>query len=185
MTSHLLSKLLLAACLMAGATVSAAGQRPGPPPGGPPAGPPPAGPPSGGPPAGPHGPGGSGNAPSGSGGSSSSTRPAQQFGPVGRWWDDRTVVQTIGISHDQQKKMDSIFHANKGAILATYKTFLSEKAKLDAMSKQSNVDQAKMFAQIDAVSQARAALQKANTQMLLQIRQQMEPEQIVKLEKLQ
>jgi Spy/CpxP family protein refolding chaperone len=143
---------------------------------------------SGPPPTGAHGPGGPGNAPpsgSGSGGSSTSNRPAQQFGPVGRWWDDKAVVRTIGISHDQQKKMDSIFDANKPAILATYKTFLSEKAKLDAMSKQSNVDQTAMFAQIDAVSQARAALQKANTQMLLQIRQQMEPDQITKLEKLQ
>jgi hypothetical protein len=94
-------------------------------------------------------------------------------------------VRTVGISHDQQKKMDTIFDANKPAILATYKTFLSQKAKLDAMSKQSNVDQQAMFAQIDAVSQAHAALEKANTQMLLQIRQQMDADQITKLEKLQ
>jgi hypothetical protein len=39
----------------------------------------------------------------------------------------------------------------------------------------------KLFAAIDAVSQARAALQKATSQMLLQIRQQMDPGQIQKL----
>jgi hypothetical protein len=80
--------------------------------------------------------------------------------------------------------MDVIFNANKGAIVATYKTFLAEQAKLDAISKQSQVDQSKMFAAIDAVSQARVALLKANTQMLLQIREQMNADQIAKLETL-
>jgi len=104
---------------------------------------------------------------------------------VGRWWDDKSVVRTVGISHEQQKKMDTIFDAHKGTIIATYKTYLSEKAKLDALSKQTNVDQAKLFAAIDSVSQAKAALQKANTQMLLEIREQMQPGQITKLEGLQ
>ena len=93
-------------------------------------------------------------------------------------------MRTIGLSTDQQKKMDVVFNANKPAILATYKTFLAEQAKLDAISKQSQVDQSKMFAAIDAVSQARVALQKANTQMLLQIREQMNADQIAKLEAL-
>jgi protein CpxP len=182
MRSH---RLLLIACLLAGACLSANAQRPG---GPPPGAPPPPPPPAGAPPA-MHGSGGPGNAPSsGSGPSSSgnsSPRAGLPFGPVGRWWDDKSVVHTVGISSNQQKKMDAIFDANKPAILSTYKTFLDEKAKLDALSKQSNVDQARMFAAIDAVSQARAALQKANTQMLLQIRQQMDADQINKLEKLQ
>ena len=93
-------------------------------------------------------------------------------------------MQVIGISAQQQKKMDVIFNANKPAILTSYKTFLAEQAKLDAISKQSQVDQAKMFTAIDAVSQARAALEKANTQMLLQIREEMNQDQISKLESL-
>lgn len=107
-----------------------------------------------------------------------------QLGPVGRWWDDRTVVQAIGLGKVQQNKMDATFSANKPAILNSYKTFLSEQAKLNALSKDPNADKEKLFAAIDAVNQARAALQKATTQMQLQIRQQMSPEQIQKLEKL-
>jgi len=171
----------LFSCLLA---CSAAAQNR--PPAGPPPGPPPAGPPPSG--RGPGSPGGPGaNAPpsgSGSAGTGASTHTPQHFGPVGRWWDDRSIVQTIGISKDQQKKMDVIFNANKPAILATYKTFLAEQAKLDTLSKQTKVDQAAMFAAIDAVNQARAALEKANTQMLLQIRQQMNADQIEKIEKL-
>ena len=94
------------------------------------------------------------------------------------------MVHAIGLSNEQQKKMDVIFNANKPAILAAYKSYLAEQAKLDALSKQSQVDQSRMFAAIDAVSQAKASLEKANTLMLLQIRQQMEPDQVTKLETL-
>ncbi len=81
--------------------------------------------------------------------------------------------------------MDTVFDANKPAILTTYKTFLAEQAKLASLSKQTQVDQEQMFAAIDSVNQARAALQKANTQMLLQIRQQMDAGQVSKLQQIQ
>jgi Spy/CpxP family protein refolding chaperone len=107
-----------------------------------------------------------------------------QFGPVGRWWDNRSVVQSVGLSRDQQLRMDSIFNANKPAILSSYKTFLKEQSNLQALNKKKDVDQQQLFAAIDSVNQARATLQKATAQMLLQIKQQMAPEQIEKLEKI-
>lgn len=126
-----------------------------------------------------HGPDGAGLRRSDNAGHSS-----LQFGPVGRWWDDRTVVQSIGLRREQQRQMDTIFNANKPAIVSSYKTFLNEQEKLKAMNKDPNVDQTQLFTTIDQVNQARAALQKATAQMLLQIRQQMSPDQIEKLEKL-
>jgi len=108
-----------------------------------------------------------------------------QFGPVGRWWDDRSVVRTIGISDDQKRRMDSIFNANKPAILASYQAYLKEQSKLAALSHNPQADQAATFSAIDAVNQARAALQKATAQTYMQIRQQMNPDQIQKLEKIQ
>jgi Spy/CpxP family protein refolding chaperone len=107
-----------------------------------------------------------------------------QPGPVGRWWDDRAVVKKIGLRKEQRKKMEFIFNANKPAIVASYKDYLCKQSKLDSMSKDPQVDQARLFSAIDAVSQARASLRKATTEMLLQIRQQMDPDQIAKLEKL-
>jgi Spy/CpxP family protein refolding chaperone len=108
-----------------------------------------------------------------------------QFGPVGRWWDNRSVVKTIGITEDQKRRMDSIFNTNKPAILSTYQAYLKEQSKLAALSHNPQADQAATFAAIDAVNQARAALQKAAAQTYLQIRQQMKPDQIQKLEKIQ
>lgn len=80
--------------------------------------------------------------------------------------------------------MDTIFNTNRPAILSSYKTFLSEEAKLKALNKDPKVDQTQLFAAIDQVSQARAALQKAVAQTLLEIRKQMSPDQIQKLENL-
>ena len=107
-----------------------------------------------------------------------------KLGPPGRWWDDKTFIHEIGLSAAQQKKMDSIFNANKGAIIDTYKAFEKQQAALQALSKNPQADKAAMFAAIDAVSQARAALEKANTQMLLQIRDQLDAAQMEKLERL-
>lgn len=151
-------------------------------------------PPGSGGPGGPGGPGGSfpgGGGPGGPGTispSSSSANTAHsgiQFGPVGRWWDDRKTADTVGLRKEQKKRMDSIFNQNKPAILSSYKAYLSEQSKLEACSKDAHTDQAHLFAAIDAVSQARAALQKATAQMFMQIRQQMDADQLEKLEKVQ
>ena len=167
-----------------GLTVRAQGPG-GPPHGGPPAGASGLGNPGG--PSGPPGQGGQGGPPnsvSGSRSANGSPRSSQQFGPVGRWWDDKAVIKSVGISKEQQTKMDAIFDENKPAILESYKNFLSKQTALQKVNKDPKADQGTIFAAIDAVSQARASLQKVTAQMLLQIRQQMDPEQITKLEKL-
>jgi len=110
---------------------------------------------------------------------------ALQFGPVGRWWDDHSVVQQIGLSRDQQRRMDSIFDANKPAILASYKVFLKAQSTLTAVNKDTKADKNTVFAAIDAVNNARSDLQKATSAMLLQIRGEMTEDQIAKLEKVQ
>lgn len=184
MKARFLRLVCLCICV-AGFDAMVQAQNPGGPPhGGPPPGVPGPGNPGGSPPGGPGG-GASPSASSAKGTTGGAARSGAQFGPVGRWWDDKSVIKTIGLSKDQQKKMDVIFDANKPAILQSYKTLLSEQSKYDKISKDPKVDQATLFAAIDSVSKARASLQKATAQMLLQIRQQMAPDQIAKLEKLQ
>src|ERR1700687_2432585 len=34
-----------------------------------------------------------------------------RLGPPGRWWDDPEFVKNLGLSEDQQKKMDDIFNS--------------------------------------------------------------------------
>lgn len=117
-------------------------------------------------------------------GNNPSNRSGLQLGPVGRWWDDHQVAEAIGLRKDQQKRMDSIFKANKQALIENYKALQREQDKLSSLSQGQQLDKTRMFASIDAVSQARAALEKANTQMILQLREELDAEQIQKLERL-
>jgi len=114
----------------------------------------------------------------------SGPRSTSSFGPAGRWWDDKSVIRSIGITRDQQRRMDTIFDANKSAILSSYKNFLKEQAHLDSINKDPKADQAATFAAIDAVNNARSTLQKATAQMYLAIRHEMSSTQLEKLEKL-
>ncbi|HTJ29259.1 MAG TPA: hypothetical protein VL346_02075 [Acidobacteriaceae bacterium] len=114
----------------------------------------------------------------------SAPRSTTAFGPAGRWWDDKSVIRSIGITRDQQRRMDTIFDANKSAILSSYKNFLKEQAHLDTVNKDPKADQAATFAAIDAVNNARSSLQKATAQMFLAIRHEMSSAQLEKLEKL-
>ena len=111
-------------------------------------------------------------------------RNALQFGPVGRWWDDRSVIQAVGLRREQQKRMDAIFDQHKPTILDNYKGFLKAQSDLTAANKDPQANKDRLFTAIDAVNQARASLQKATSAMLLQIRQEMDPDQVNKLEKI-
>ena len=119
-----------------------------------------------------------------SSGSTAAGHNSYQLGPVGRWWDDKSVAQSIGLSKEQQIHMDALFNANRTSILDSYKTFLAEQEKLNKLTRASNTDQASIFAAIDAVSKARTNLQKATAQMMLQIRQQLTASQLAKLDKM-
>jgi hypothetical protein len=181
MRGHFSRTVCLLLCSMAVACVMAIAQ--GPPPGGSPGvGP---GKPSMGP-GGPGNPGQPGPARGADNGNpTGAQRNALQFGPVGRWWDNKAVVQQVGLRKDQQKKMDQIFDSNKPAILSSYKSFLKAQSNLAAVNKDTNADQTKVFAAIDAVNGARGDLQKATSAMLLEIRKEMDPSQIDKLAKIQ
>ena len=106
-----------------------------------------------------------------------------QLGPPGRFWNDRSFAQTLGLRKDQQKKMDAIFGANKTAIVESFKAFQQEEKRLEAATKEKHPDESKIFAGIDAVAQARGNLEKAHAHMLLLIRDEMDPDQIARMEK--
>jgi Spy/CpxP family protein refolding chaperone len=113
----------------------------------------------------------------------STMRGGLQLGPPGRWWDDRNFAMSIGLSKNQQQKMDAVFNANKGAILDSYRALQKEESKLEAATREQQPDRSRIFAAIDSVNQARASLEKANAQMLLQVRQQMDAGQIARMDK--
>jgi hypothetical protein len=116
-------------------------------------------------------------------GTFSTMRNGLQLGPPGRWWDDKDFAKSLGLRKEQQKRMDSVFDANKGAILESYKALQKQESNLEATSREAKLDEGKIFAAIDGVNQARSCLEKANAHMLLMVRQEMDADQLARMEK--
>jgi Spy/CpxP family protein refolding chaperone len=109
-------------------------------------------------------------------------RPALHLGPPGRWWDDPTFAQKIGISPEQKKKMDEIFTASRLKLIDLVASVQKEEVTMEPLVESDPPDEAKVLAQIDRVAQARAELEKANTRMLFELRRQLNHDQWVKLQ---
>ena len=116
------------------------------------------------------------------GSANSSMRGGLQLGPPGRWWDDKKFARSLGLNGDQQKRMDAIFGQNRDTLSSRYDNVLKAEARLESLTHASKPSETALFAEIDHVAQARADLEKATTHFLLQIRDEMTPEQIGKLD---
>jgi Spy/CpxP family protein refolding chaperone len=105
-----------------------------------------------------------------------------QLGPPGRWWDDEAFAADLGLSRDQRQRMDAIFEQNRAPLVAGYRSLHQEELQMEAITRAKVVDETALDAEIDRIAQARAALEKANSHMLLLIRREMTPEQIARLD---
>jgi Spy/CpxP family protein refolding chaperone len=103
------------------------------------------------------------------------------LGPPGRWWDDPEFVKRLGLSDEQQRKMDEIFNTNRLKLIDLFAAVQKEEAIMEPLVSADPPDEGKLVAQIDRVAQARAELEKANARMLLGIRGQLNHEQWLKL----
>jgi Spy/CpxP family protein refolding chaperone len=113
----------------------------------------------------------------------SQSRSGLQLGLGGRWWDDHKTVKKLSLRPDQQQRMDNIFEANKPTLITLYFNLQREQTRLASLPPADLQDETKVFAAIDRVSQARNDLEKQNAHMLLQMRQQLDPQQLQALDR--
>lgn len=95
---------------------------------------------------------------------------AFRMGPRGRWWDNSEIAQKVGLTADQQKKMDDIFQQSRLKLIDEHASVEKEEAILEPLLSAEQPDEARILAQIDKVAQSRAELEKANARMLLGLR---------------
>jgi Spy/CpxP family protein refolding chaperone len=112
----------------------------------------------------------------------STLRGGLQLGPPGRWWDDKEFAQELGLTAPQARQMDEIFQANRGTLLRLYRSLEQQESILEQLTTGNHLREEQIFQQIDRVSGARAALEKASAHMLLEIRKQMTAEQTARLD---
>ena len=88
----------------------------------------------------------------------------------GRWWMDPALVQKLGLTADQQKRIDSLFQQNRLKLIDLSAALEKEEAILEPLIEADRPEETQVLGQIDRVAQARAELEKANARMLLGFR---------------
>ncbi len=102
--------------------------------------------------------------------------------PPGKWWTDPGLVQRLGLSTDQQTRMDSIFQQSRLKLIDLSAALQKEEAVMEPLLEAEHPDEAKVVAQIDRIAQARAELEKANARMLLGFRATLSQDQWKRLQ---
>jgi Spy/CpxP family protein refolding chaperone len=120
--------------------------------------------------------------PSSQPGAAGTMRGGLQLGPPGRWWDDKHFAKTLHLRPEQKKRMDDLFDENRAILVSRYQALQQEESKMDALSHAQTLEESVLFAQIDRVAQARAETEKAYTHLLLQVRKEMDADQITHLD---
>jgi len=105
------------------------------------------------------------------------------LGLPGRWWNDKQVAKQLNLRPDQQKQMDSIFESHKTALVSSLQNLQRERSQLSSLSQKDLQDENKVLAAIDRVVAARADLAKETTQVLTDLRKQLDPQQTAALDK--
>jgi hypothetical protein len=105
-----------------------------------------------------------------------------QLGPPGRWWDDKHFAKTLHIRPEQKKRMDTLFDENRANLVSRYEALQQEQAKMEDLAHAQTLDEKALFGQIDRVTGALADLEKAQTHLMLQLRKEMDADQITHLE---
>ena len=91
-------------------------------------------------------------------------------GMPGKWWTNPSVIRALGLTNDQQRGMEDIFQQNRLKLIDLSAALEREEAVLDPLLASDHPQEARVFAQIDRVAEARAALEKADARMLFRFR---------------
>jgi periplasmic protein CpxP/Spy len=99
------------------------------------------------------------------------------LGPHGRWWNNPEVAQKLGLTADQQKRMETVFQQSRPSLMDLSANLRKEETAMEPLLAADQPDETKVLAQIDRVAQARAELEKADGRMLLGLRRILTSEQ--------
>jgi len=98
-------------------------------------------------------------------------------GEMGRWWNNPRIAAALKLTDEQRKAMDGILYAHREKLIDLQADLEKADLAMQPLMNADTPDQAAIEAQIDRVVAARAALEKANADFLLDIRMKLTPDQ--------
>lgn len=102
--------------------------------------------------------------------------------PPGTWWKNPEIASNLGLSAEQQKKMDDVFLQSRLQLIQTKASLEEEQVKLEPLLNTNPFDQSRAFAQISKIADLRAELEKTDAKMLLSLRSLLTPDQWTKMQ---
>jgi len=107
---------------------------------------------------------------------------AFRMGPPGRWWNNPEFAGRLGLTQDQENRMEAVFQQNRLTLIDRSAALQKEETVMGPLLSADQPDEARVLAQIDRITQARAELEKANARMLLGMRRILTQDQWKKLQ---
>lgn len=105
-------------------------------------------------------------------------------GAFGQWWNSPHVIEKLKLTDEQRKAMDAVLFEHRKRLIDLRGNVQKGEIDLEPLMKADQPDEKKLLAQIDAVAQARAELEKANARFLLALRAKITQEQWKQLQEL-
>jgi len=90
--------------------------------------------------------------------------------PPGKWWKRPAVVQTLGLSAEQQDKLDQILQKNRRDFVDLKADVEKKQLDVEELMTKKDSDPKKVAAAVDVLEQSRAKLRKATSMMVLDMR---------------
>ncbi len=104
------------------------------------------------------------------------------LGPPGRWWNNLAFASQLGLTPEQQKRMEMVFQQNRPTLINLNAAVRKAEADMEPLLAADQPDETRVLAQIDRIAQARTELEKANARMLLGMRRVLTQEQWTRLQ---
>jgi len=99
----------------------------------------------------------------------------------GAWWKNPEVMKEIGISQEQSKKIDDLFHRRLPEAMAQEREFKKQDDELNRLLRERTVGADVIAVQVDRVEAQRTSLNKTRTVMIYQMYQLLSADQYAKL----
>jgi Spy/CpxP family protein refolding chaperone len=99
----------------------------------------------------------------------------------GKWWSNPEMIRQLGITAEQQKRMDDVLQQSRLKLIDLNATLEKEEVVMEGLMRGTQLDDAKILPAVDRIAQARAELEKANARLMLGLRHVLTPEQWEKL----